>query len=268
MVSDRSRAIYEIVSSESTENIESFLIALRTREISFESRKIELQRILNGPAETIQRFRKLLEEWPENGAKDESQLADAIDAASFSHQKISQTPRAELVWTGPASGHPTARKTYQVINEMLRHASSKVLIVGYSLFLRGELAQELFSQLGLLSSKGVRVTFIVDRRYKGWGADGDEGHSVREIMNAWNLGTPRPLIYSWKSEDDESSKLHAKLLLVDDRDLLVTSANLTGAGMETNLEMGVRLQGETARNCSEHFAGLQSTGFFDEEVWQ
>jgi phosphatidylserine/phosphatidylglycerophosphate/cardiolipin synthase-like enzyme len=57
------------------------------------------------------------------------------------------------------------------------------------------------------------------------------------------------------------------VILVDERDLLVTSANLTGAGMETNLELGVRLQGETARNCSEHFANLMAVNFFTLEEW-
>lgn len=267
MASERSQVLRGLIISQSAENIASFIQALRKGEITFISRNSDLQRVLDGPIEIIQAFRKLLENWPEGDVANVFQLADSLEVASFSAQQVTQLPRAELVWTGPISGHPTARKTYQVLNEMLRHASSKVLIVGYSLFLRGNLANSLMVELGQLSSRGVQVVFIVDRRYSGWGGDEGEGHSIRQIQQTWPPNTPRPDIFSWASDEDESSKLHAKVLLVDDRDLLVTSANLTGAGMETNLELGVRLQGETARNCADHFAGLIASEFFDLEAW-
>ena len=267
MASERSQVLRDLIASQSPENIGSFIQALRIGDITFDSRSRDLQRVLDGPIEIIQAFQKMLETWPEGDAANAFQLADSLEVASLSAQLVTQLPRAELVWTGPVSGHPTARKTYQVINEMLRHASAKVLIVGYSLFLKGDLASGLMVELGRLSSRGVQVVFIVDRRYSGWGGDGREGHSVRQIQQSWPPNTPRPDIFSWASDDDESSKLHAKVLLVDDRDLLVTSANLTGAGMETNLELGVRLQGETARNCADHFAGLMAGAFFDREAW-
>lgn len=268
MASDRAKALRGIVSDEATENIDAFVQALRSGEITFMSRLPDLQRLLIGPAVTAQRFRFLLDTWPDHGEGSAAQLADALEIASASMRQMSQLPRAELVWTGPAVGHPTARKTYQVLNEMLRHANARVLIVGYSLFLGGELARDLFTELGRLSAKGVKVNFIVDRRYRGWGDGGQEGHSVRQIQQAWVKHSPHPRIYSWADEQNEYSKLHAKIVLVDDRDLLVTSANLTGAGMETNLELGVRLQGETARNCAEHFANLLSVDFFTLEKWQ
>lgn len=267
MVSKRVTALREIVSNESSENLESFIGALRSGELTLDSRLREIQRYLIGPAETSQRFRRLLEVWPEDTLGTSLQLADAMEVASDATRRFTQLPRAELVWTGPSIGHPTARKTFQVLNEMLRQASSRVLIVGYSLFLGGDLAKDLFAELGRLSSRGVKIEFIVDGRYRGWGDGGKEGHSVRQIQAAWPDYCPRPTIYSWVNDDDESSKLHAKVVLVDDRDLLVTSANLTGAGMETNLELGVRLQGETARNSAEHFASLLAVEFFELEPW-
>lgn len=268
MDSDRNKALNEIVSGESIENINAFVLALRTGSVTLESRLNSLQRVLIGPAETAQRFRRLLEYWPESGNGTELQLADAVEVASKISHRMSQLPRAELVWTGPGIGRPTARKTYQVLNEMLRQASNRVLIVGYSLFLGGDLAKDLFAELGRLSSRGVKIDFIVDGRYSGWGEGGEEGHSVRQIRAAWPRNCVKPRIYSWINEENEASKLHAKVILVDERDLLVTSANLTGAGMETNLELGVRLQGETARNCAEHFANLMAEDFFRLEEWR
>jgi phosphatidylserine/phosphatidylglycerophosphate/cardiolipin synthase-like enzyme len=266
MTSDRSLRLYQIVSEQPIENIEGFVRSLRSGTIERDSSAVDLRRILIGPNETISLFRKLLREWLDESQASCIQLADVIEAVSIYKSRMSLMPHAELVWSGPDVGHPTARKTFQVMNEMLQHASESVLIVGYSLFLRGDLAQDLLARLGRLSSKGVQVRFIVDRRYKGWSGNGIEGHSVREIQENWFSDTPKPLIYSWASEDDENSKLHAKLMLVDDRDLLVTSANLTGAGLETNLELGLRIQGDTARNCAEHFSRLINSGFFIDEV--
>lgn len=266
MPSDRSLRLIQIVTEQPIENIESFVHALRSGSIGPESSVVELRRILIGPNETISLFRKILREWLDESLASCIQLADAMEAVSIYRSRMSLMPHAELVWSGPDVGHPTARKTFQVMNEMLQHASESVLIVGYSLFLRGDLAKDLLAKLGRLSSKGVQVKFIVDRRYRGWSGNGIEGHSIREIQENWISNTPMPQIYSWASEDDENSKLHAKLMLVDDRDLLVTSANLTGAGLETNLELGLRIQGDTARNCAEHFSRLINAGFFLDEV--
>jgi phosphatidylserine/phosphatidylglycerophosphate/cardiolipin synthase-like enzyme len=266
MTSDRSLRLYQLLSEQPKQNIESFLVALRSGNIGFESSAVDLRRILIGPNETIAVFRKILREWLDESPASCVQLADVIEAVSIYKSRVNLMPHAELVWSGPDVGHPTARKTFQVMNEMLQHASESVLIVGYSLFLRGDLAQDLLVKLGKLSAKGVSIKFIVDRRYKGWSGDGAEGHSIREIKENWLSDTPKPLVYSWVSDDNENSKLHAKLMLVDDRDLLVTSANLTGAGLETNLELGLRIQGDTARNCAEHFLSLINSKFFNEEV--
>ena len=266
MTSDRSLKLYELVSEQPKENIDSFIVALRGGVIGAESTAVDLRRILIGPNETISLFRKLLREWLDASPASGAQLADVLEAVSIYKSRMNLMPHAELVWSGPDVGHPTARKTFQVMNEMLQHASKSVLIVGYSLFLRGDLAKDLLEKLGKLTSKGVQVKFIVDRRYRGWSGDGEEGHSIREIQENWLSDKPKPLVYSWASDDDQNSKLHAKLMLVDDRDLLVTSANLTGAGLETNLELGLRIQGDTARNCAEHFSNLINTRFFHHEV--
>ena len=122
-------------------------------------------------------------------------------------------------------------------------------------------------RLGELSSQGVTVEFIVDQRYSGYNKAEGEGHSIREIQSQWPTGRRRPTIWSWSDDDKPGSKLHAKVVIVDGRDLLITSANLSGAGLADNLELGVRLRGEVAAQCAEHFNGLIRSGFFDEVTW-
>jgi phosphatidylserine/phosphatidylglycerophosphate/cardiolipin synthase-like enzyme len=52
------------------------------------------------------------------------------------------------------------------------------------------------------------------------------------------------------------TKLHAKVLVGDRSDALVTSANLTYHGMETNIELGIHVTGQAAAQIEEHFRDL------------
>jgi len=52
------------------------------------------------------------------------------------------------------------------------------------------------------------------------------------------------------------AKLHAKVIVADARDALVTSANLTYHGYEANIELGVRISGDPARLVDAHFREL------------
>jgi len=265
--SEVAQSIYEFIQQVSTDDVNSLVRALREGRISQSSGLVDIEYEISGPRDSAKQFQHVLGTWKLHHEGDLGALAVAIGACAIAADRSRTPPRAELVWTGPNTGHPTARRTLQVMNEMLRRPTEEVLIVGYSIFLKGELAQKFINRLGTLSSNGVTVNFIVDRRYRGWGPNGEEGHSIREIMEAWPTNTRRPSVYSWLSDDDETSKLHAKLLLADNRDLLVTSANLSGGGLETNLELGIRVQGEVARNCGELFRNLIKSNFFQREEW-
>lgn len=265
--SEVAKSIHDLIQQILIDDVNALVRALREGTISQSSGLVEIEYLISGPRDSANLFLRVLEVWKSNHGGDLRVLAVAIEACAIAADRSSTPPRAELVWTGPKSGHPTARRTLQVMNEMLRRPMEEVLIVGYSIFLKGELAQKFVDRLATLSSRGVSVMFIVDRRYRGWGPTGAEGHSIREIREAWPTNVRRPSIYSWTSEDNETSKLHAKLLLTDNRDLLVTSANLSGGGLETNLELGIRVQGEVARDCGEHFKQLIRSNFFQREEW-
>lgn len=265
--SEVAQSIFEFIQQVSIDDVDSLVRALRDGRISLSSGLVDIEYAISGPRDSASQFQHVLGIWKLLHGGDLGALAVAMEACAIAADRSMTPPRAELVWTGPKTGHPTARRTLQVMNEMLRRPMEEVLIVGYSIFLKGELAQKFVERLATLSSDGVAVTFIVDRRYRGWGPNGEEGHSIREIMEAWPTNTRRPIVYSWFSEEDETSKLHAKLLLTDNRDLLVTSANLSGGGLESNLELGIRVQGEVARNCGDHFKNLIRSKFFQREEW-
>ncbi len=265
MSSERSTALAEILALEPPDRLRQLAVLIENGPLAIGSRRPRVALELGGSDASIGRVVRLLSVWSGDDGASPVALVDVLRAAASEQQEPDED--AELVWTGPDAGHPTARRTQPVLNELLEWASRRVTIIGYSLFLAGPAAQDLLGRLGELSTRGVNVEFIVDRRYSGYDGIGGEGHSIREIQKHWPKNRRRPVIRSWASPDNASAKLHAKVVIVDGRDLLVTSANLTGAGLGDNLELGVRLRGKVAADCAQHFDSLNAARFFVIEPW-
>jgi PLD-like domain len=63
------------------------------------------------------------------------------------------------------------------------------------------------------------------------------------------------------SKRPHGAALHAKIIVVDDRTALITSANLTSRAMEANLECGILIRGGSQpRAIRDHITGLQAHG--------
>lgn len=69
-----------------------------------------------------------------------------------------------------------------------------------------------------------------------------------------------PTLYTNSEDPDGSllSKMHCKLLITDERDVLVTSANFTVCGLAENIEFGVRMTGPAAATARRFFESLCS----------
>lgn len=260
-------ALTPVLVFEPSERLEALVHLLESGSLDLGSRRSRVELSWGGSAESVGRICTALQDWGTRGHP--TWLLIELVRIELERRRLAEPEdtKGELVWTGPAEGHPTARRTEQVLHEMLTFASREVLIVGYSLFLVGPAAQKLLQRLGELSSEGVDIRFMVDWRYRGYDGLGAEGHSVREVQKHWPAGRRRPSILSWTSDTDASAKLHAKVVAVDSDDVLVTSANLTGGGIGTNLEFGLRTRGRVARDCAEHFQRLIASGVLREEPW-
>jgi phosphatidylserine/phosphatidylglycerophosphate/cardiolipin synthase-like enzyme len=77
---------------------------------------------------------------------------------------------------------------------------------------------------------------------------GKKQPSVKEIIRKnWDEKITFPEIYTYN--DGNRSSLHAKVLIIDSKEILITSANLTGRGMKRNLEMGLLHTGKSAKEA-------------------
>ena len=135
-------------------------------------------------------------------------------------------------------------------------------MVGYWIAARDDgegIIEELIAALAEAVARGVTMTVIIDERVR---ADGRDNRGI--LVSAWPVGLALPKILTWRLPvGDQHLKLHAKVLVSDRRDALVTSANLTFYAMDRNMEMGVRIVGGPAADIARHFDLLARGGVLE-----
>ena len=163
-----------------------------------------------------------------------------------------RAPQIEVVWTGPDAGGPLVRPTAAVLGEMLRNARSggEILLVGYSLTASdGSQMMDVIQLLGEASRNQIQVRVVLHKNH--------EARNRENLLAVWNVFAVKPTIYTWEPEAaGPYSKMHAKVLVVDRVDVLVTSANFTYHGLHENIEVGLRVRGPQATAIVQRFDHL------------
>ena len=158
---------------------------------------------------------------------------------------------AELVATLPPETPGIARPTERVVRRMIDSATSEIILLGYELTDR-----DLIALLAAAANRGTTVILICDR---------SRGVAAR-VLEAWPSATPPPRIYHDRERSGGATyaSMHAKCLLGDATDLLVTSANFTFHGLRGNIEIGVRLNGAPAAEARKIFSHLVENRILEE----
>ena len=165
----------------------------------------------------------------------------------------------DTVWTGPEVAGSEVRRTEAVVSELIAGAEKELLIVGYWLVSSTVQIKSLIELLIKKVRSGTSVRFVFDPGEKPGSKD-----NFSALVEQWpaNLKDAPRKVYSWgdgltkataKSGHQYDRKLHAKVIVADRKDALVTSANLTQAGLVENLEMGLRIRGGMAGAVVRHF---------------
>lgn len=151
---------------------------------------------------------------------------------------LPQLPPPTLVWTAP--GAPAAaRRTAQVVSDVVAGAQRTLLVVGYSLT---KAAGPFIDQVAAAARRGVGCSFVADRMED----------KLETLVKLWPDDVGLPALWTRPPDpEDEMSALHAKFIVVDGHRLLVTSANLTYHGFHGNIEMGVLIEGPTAAEAEQ-----------------
>lgn len=167
------------------------------------------------------------------------ELAPMLEVALVAKQT---RPLTELVWTGPATPVVPVRRTEQVLYDLIRCAERKLTITSFGIFqiprLVETLEQALERQVALRILLGDRETNSeqdIDRQRHQLGPV----VASRASLLQWPGGR-RP-----RDELGHAGLMHAKAAVADSRIAFLTSANLTEAALERNMELGVLIRGGT-----------------------
>lgn len=156
---------------------------------------------------------------------------------------VLKKPKPDLVWSGPDVPGVYARNTRQVYEELLGSAAHSIWVSSYAYF-DGPSAFEVLARhmdahpildvvllLNIQRRKGdLSLSSEVVRRFadRFWGTDWP-GASRPQIFY-----DPRAL-----EPDGPTGVLHAKAVVTDETSVFVTSANLTEAALDRNIELGL-----------------------------
>ena len=127
---------------------------------------------------------------------------------------------------------------------------------------RRDIADELLNRASVAANRHTNTTTASDlvRRF-----------AERFTEHQWPKGLPRPALFydprSLAMSADKRASLHAKCVIVDRREVFVSSANFTEAAHERNIEVGLLIHSRTlAERLVRHFEALLAEGVL-KPVW-
>ncbi len=170
----------------------------------------------------------------------------------------------QIVSTAPAGDIAMHRDTAVVVQDLFRRARRSLLISTYGIYAGREIFRSLAARMESESEVRVRLflniagdvapaDFAADFLRYHWPERGPEGSRLPDIYYDVRSHAPH--------HEGETAVMHAKYLVMDGEEVLVTSANFAEAAQQRNIEVGllVRSQG-VARQITQFFDGLISAG--------
>jgi phosphatidylserine/phosphatidylglycerophosphate/cardiolipin synthase-like enzyme len=174
-----------------------------------------------------------------------SALALALESARLTARR-SDAPHVEVVVTGPDSPEAPVRLTSEVVAQLIDSAQHRVTMVSYAAYQM----PAVIAALDAAVARGVQVTLILESPEKLEGGGGAHTYA-RFTTYHWPIDKRHP----------PDAKLHAKAVIVDSEAVLLTSANMTNAAYDKNIELGVLCRGGgVANQVQRHFDALIRAG--------
>lgn len=177
----------------------------------------------------------------------------------------SRTPQPDLVWSGPEVPGLHARDTRRVYEELLSSAERSVWASTFAFWDGPKAFKVLAKRMDEIPELRVVLLLNIQRT---WGDTTAADHLVRKFADRfWQAdwpGSSRPRVFFDPRSlqlGGPAGVLHAKAVVADDEAVFVTSANLTEAALDRNIEVGVLVRDRAlALSVSSHFQVLIDRG--------
>lgn len=194
--------------------------------------------------------------WAEEGGPTGSSLALAVRSAADAVSDVRGEQQVSVVWTGPATYEVPVRATGAVLTDVIAEARHELIVVSFAAYKIANVVDALRAA----ADRGVAVRLVLETV-----AD-SKGKLTRDAKLAFDTLADGIQFYVWPGELRETHQgghaaMHAKCAVADGSVAFVTSANLTGAGLTENMELGLVVRGGDApRRIAAHFNALISSG--------
>jgi phosphatidylserine/phosphatidylglycerophosphate/cardiolipin synthase-like enzyme len=171
------------------------------------------------------------------GTESRLELAPMLEVALAAKRS---RPTVELVWTGPATSVVPVRRTEQVMTDLIDSANRKLTIMSFGIFQVPRLVESLEHALErqvdiriILGDREAQTDWVIDQQRYQLGAI----VASKASLCWWP--------HKRRLRDDVgcAGLMHAKAAVADSRTAFLTSANLTEAALERNIELGVLIHG-------------------------
>lgn len=196
--------------------------------------------------------------WQEQPEVPGAQVAAMLRAAAGARLAVVSVATLDVVWTGPSSYVVPSRTTEAVVLDVIAAARKHLLLVTYAAYRHAPL----IAALKAAANRGVDTTLVVET------VEGAGKLLAVEPAKAFE-GLSRVRLFEWpvkmRMTDNlpGPGRLHAKMVVADRDQALVTSANLTGSGIEDNIECGLLVRGgPIPGRLVDHIAALTRDGVF------
>ncbi|MCK6498050.1 MAG: DISARM system phospholipase D-like protein DrmC [Nitrospira sp.] len=184
------------------------------------------------------------------------EVTSAFKAAAHVMSLMETRGALELVWTGPKTGLIPTRQTEQVMLEVIDSAKSDLFLMTYVFYKASSIVEALNAAI----RRNVKVCVLLESSSAHGGTV--RGDSVKFISEA----VPGAAIYVWRPTagaaevEPQTAAVHAKCAVADRRIAFVTSANLTSAALERNMELGLLIRGGSEPDrLQSHLEALVTT---------
>jgi phosphatidylserine/phosphatidylglycerophosphate/cardiolipin synthase-like enzyme len=189
-------------------------------------------------------------------------VALALEAAA---RAVADTQRPDLVWSGPEVPGLHARDTRRVFEELVGSAEHSLWISTYAYYDGPQAFKSLAARMQAVPQ--LQVTLLLNIQRRGGDTAPPEQLVVRFAERLWGHdwpGSREPAVfYDPRSLEPQAPGgiLHAKAVIADDEAAFVTSANLTEAAFDRNIEVGVLTRDHAlAASLARHFGTLIERG--------
>ena len=199
----------------------------------------------------------VLREWDRMGVSSEAGVAWLRSL----ERTAERTPMPDFVWTGPEVVGLHARDTRRVYGELLSSAKRSIWASTYAFFDGRRAFATLAERMD--STPGLQVTLLLNIN-RGPGDTSTAASLVHRFAERfWTEewpGKAHPRVYYDPRSVEiggPGAVLHAKAVVADEESVFITSANLTEAAMDRNIELGLLVRDRTlAATTLMHFRTL------------